>query len=151
MAVPYVREHAVLDELPDVIQRRCVACRDWWPDDEEFYPRASKGRGTPTARCYACIDEARDPLIVCRMCGKLGIGGRLYCSVCSIEVQRLQQAAWVRSHPRQRPLGTCRRCGRPITLGTQPPYCADGCLAIARDNWRRAAARSRRAHEPVPA
>lgn len=49
------RERAILDELPDVVQRRCIACRDWWPDDGEFYPRfhVSIG-GKLMPRCWAC-------------------------------------------------------------------------------------------------
>ncbi len=46
----------ILEELPDIIQRQCVRCREWWPDDGEFYLRHFYS-GLPMAECLACNHE----------------------------------------------------------------------------------------------
>ena len=67
---------ALLDELPDVPQRQCIDCLDWWPDDAEFFRdgraacrpcdldprrerrRLSSARRAATVRLAAAIEQA---------------------------------------------------------------------------------------------
>ena len=37
------------------IERQCILCGEWWPDDEEFWHRDSKKKLMP--KCKACHNE----------------------------------------------------------------------------------------------
>lgn len=40
--------------------RRCSTCREWWPDDDEFYYSVpSTGTAHHRNQCRACVDERR--------------------------------------------------------------------------------------------
>jgi hypothetical protein len=62
-------EYAMFADLPEIIQRRCSACREWFPFasmtgeqvNDAFSPhgRAKSGRPTYVGQCRACLSEMR--------------------------------------------------------------------------------------------
>jgi hypothetical protein len=38
-------------------ERRCIACREYWPLDAEFFDRTGGGGRGYSLRCLACIKE----------------------------------------------------------------------------------------------
>lgn len=65
---PVHSEFGVFPDLPDVVQRRCSGCDEWFPfagpdvdPAENFSPhgRSKSGRALYESRCRACFAEAR--------------------------------------------------------------------------------------------
>lgn len=45
------------DTETDCVERQCIKCGEWWPNDDEFYHRTAQGY--LYARCKACEQERR--------------------------------------------------------------------------------------------
>jgi hypothetical protein len=84
-------ERAVLDELPDVVQKRCRTCGEWWPDDAEFFnlvPDRRRPRSYLSSVCIACKGRGAG----LEYCGPrpLGIADR-WCLECHVRLGRDQR------------------------------------------------------------
>ena len=48
--------HAIVKTLTEVgEEKRCMACGDYWPADDEFFAPMRSSRDGLTPRCIACV------------------------------------------------------------------------------------------------
>ncbi len=45
------------NEVLNCVERQCIQCGEWWPNDDEFYH--VNGQGYTYSRCKACEQERR--------------------------------------------------------------------------------------------